>query len=61
MMMVMLTDVPPTGWQERFIVLKDASLSYYKSENETAFGCRGVISIRKAAVKVSNMFPLSDR
>ena len=40
------------GWQDRFICLKDATLSYYKSENETAFGCRGAISIRKANVKV---------
>ena len=41
------------GWQERYICLKDATLSYYKSENETAFGCRGAISIRKANVRVS--------
>lgn len=41
------------GWQDRYICLQDATLSYYKSENETAFGCRGAISIRKAVVKVS--------
>lgn len=41
------------GWQERYISLKDGTLSYYKSENETAYGCRGAISIRKANVKVS--------
>jgi len=40
------------GWQDRYICLQDATLSYYKSENETAFGCRGAISIRKAVVKV---------
>jgi collagen type IV alpha-3-binding protein len=40
------------GWQERYICLKDATLSYYKSENEIHFGCRGAISIRKANVKV---------
>lgn len=39
------------GWQDRFIVLKDGTLSYYKSENDTAFGCRGAISIYKATVK----------
>lgn len=41
------------GWQERYIVLKDGTLAYYKSENETGFGCRGAISITKAIVKVS--------
>ncbi|XP_064475291.1 ceramide transfer protein-like [Ornithodoros turicata] len=39
------------GWQDRYIVLKDGTLSYYKSENDTAFGCRGAISIYKATVK----------
>ena len=40
------------GWQERYISLKDGTLSYYKSENESAYGCRGAISISKAIVKV---------
>lgn len=40
------------GWQDRFISLKDGTLSYYKSENDTAFGCRGSISIRKATIKL---------
>lgn len=39
------------GWQTRFIVLKDSQLSYYKSEYELSFGCRGSISILKANVK----------
>jgi len=43
------------GWQERYVCLRDSTLSYYKSENETAFGCRGAISIRKANVKVSRV------
>ncbi|XP_050401750.1 ceramide transfer protein [Patella vulgata] len=38
------------GWQDRFIVLKDSTLSYYKSEDETAFGCRGAVSLSKATV-----------
>jgi len=33
------------GWQDRFIVLRDGTLSYYKSEHETAYGCRGAISL----------------
>lgn len=38
------------GWQDRYIVLKDGTLSYYKSEDETAFGCRGAVSLTRAAV-----------
>ncbi|XP_064607533.1 ceramide transfer protein-like [Liolophura sinensis] len=38
------------GWQDRFIVLKDGTLSYYKSENDTSFGCRGAISLSKASI-----------
>ena len=41
------------GWQDRYIVLKEGTLSYYKSETETSFGCRGAISLGKAVVKVS--------
>ncbi|XP_054715856.1 ceramide transfer protein-like [Uloborus diversus] len=39
------------GWQDRYIVLKDGTLAYYKSEDDTAYGCRGAISIFKAAIK----------
>lgn len=41
------------GWQPRFIVLKNGTLSYYKSEDESDFGCRGSISLQKAKIKVS--------
>lgn len=40
------------GWQPRYIVLKDGTLSYYKSESESDYGCRGAISLSKAAIKV---------
>lgn len=40
------------GWQDRYIALKDGTLSYYKSENETAFGCRGAVSLVKAVIQV---------
>lgn len=40
------------GWQPRFIVLKDGTLSYYKSEQDSDFGCRGAISLQKATIKV---------
>ena len=45
------------GWQDRFIVLKDGTLSYYKSEHELSFGCRGSISILKATIRVVRFFP----
>jgi collagen type IV alpha-3-binding protein len=38
------------GWQDRYIVLKEGTLSYYKSETETAFGCRGAVSLAKAVI-----------
>ncbi|RWS19016.1 collagen type IV alpha-3-binding protein-like protein, partial [Leptotrombidium deliense] len=40
------------GWQQRYISLSNGTLSYYKSETETSFGCRGAISIHKSTVKV---------
>lgn len=44
------------GWQPRFIVFKDGTLSYYKSEEDSDFGCRGAISVFKATVKVRAIF-----
>ncbi|CAD5111456.1 DgyrCDS767 [Dimorphilus gyrociliatus] len=38
------------GWQDRFIVLKSGTLSYYKSEHETKYGCRGAVSLAKAII-----------
>ena len=43
------------GWQDRYIVLKDGTLSYYKSEDESAFGCRGAVSLNKVLITVSNL------
>ncbi|XP_054159177.1 ceramide transfer protein-like [Oppia nitens] len=40
------------GWQQRFIALKDGTLTYYKSADETAFGCRGAVTIIKAQIKL---------
>lgn len=39
------------GWQQRFIVLKDSTLSYYKSAEDSDFGCRGAICLEKATIK----------
>lgn len=41
------------GWQTRFIVLKDGTLSYYKSAQDSDLGCRGSISLYKANIKVN--------
>ena len=43
------------GWQDRYIVLKDGTLSYYKSETETSFGCRGAVSLAKAVITVGKI------
>lgn len=40
------------GWQDRYIVLKNGTLSYYKSEQELGYGCRGALSLAKATIKV---------
>lgn len=44
------------GWQDRYIVLKSGTLSYYKSQHETVYGCRGALSLAKAVVKVLMKF-----
>lgn len=40
------------GWQERYIVLKDGVLSYYKSPSETQYGCRGAIALKQSTILV---------
>lgn len=39
------------GWQDRYIVLKNGTLSYYKNEQESNYGCRGALSLAKAVIK----------
>ncbi len=39
------------GWQERYFVLKDGVLSYYRSEEDVAQGCRGAIRLKNAQVQ----------
>ncbi|XP_063921593.1 ceramide transfer protein isoform X2 [Zophobas morio] len=39
------------GWQDRYIVLRGGTLSYYKSEQESGYGCRGALSLAKAVIK----------
>jgi hypothetical protein len=42
------------GWQERYIVLKDGVLSYYKSPLETQYGCRGAIALKQSSIQVTH-------
>ena len=41
------------GWQDRWLVLKNGTLSYYKSRNDIHLGCRGSISLGRAEIQVS--------
>lgn len=41
------------GWQDRWVVLKNNTLSYYKSQDETEYGCRGSLCLSKAVITVS--------
>ncbi|XP_062874055.1 ceramide transfer protein isoform X2 [Trichomycterus rosablanca] len=38
------------GWQNRWVVLKNNTLSYYKSEYEREYGCRGSLCLSKAII-----------
>ncbi|KAF4077157.1 hypothetical protein AMELA_G00204820 [Ameiurus melas] len=38
------------GWQDRWVVLKNNTLSYYKSRDEREYGCRGVLCLSKAVI-----------
>ncbi|KAL0979278.1 hypothetical protein UPYG_G00183120 [Umbra pygmaea] len=38
------------GWQDRWVVLKNNTLSYYKSEDEREYGCRGSLCLSKALI-----------
>ncbi|XP_066509712.1 ceramide transfer protein isoform X2 [Hoplias malabaricus] len=38
------------GWQDRWVVLKNSTLSYYKSRDEREYGCRGSLCLSKAVI-----------
>ena len=40
------------GWQERYFMLDGGLLSYFKSETDTQYGCRGSISLHKTKIAV---------
>ena len=41
------------GWQDRYFNVADGLLSYYKSEVDTKYGCRGSVSLQRAIITVS--------
>lgn len=49
------------GWQDRWVVLKNNTLSYYKSQDETEYGCRGSLCLSKAVITVSTAFVIYQR
>ena len=40
------------GWQDRYIVVKEGVMAYYKSQHDTENGCRGSFITSQASVKV---------
>ena len=40
------------GWQSRYVLLADGTLSYFKSQEDSNIGCRGSISLLQAIVSV---------
>eukprot|EP00117_Sycon_ciliatum_P003502 scpid29525/ scgid8268/ Collagen type IV alpha-3-binding protein; Ceramide transfer protein len=46
------------GWQNRYVVLSNGTLSYYRSEFDTTFGCRGSMSLGMARIEAHEYDPL---
>ena len=44
------------GWQERYVVVAEGILSYFKTECDTQFGCRGSISLHQVKLLVGLCF-----
>ena len=40
------------GWQDRFFLVKQGTMSYYKSEEDMSVGCRGTVILSKAVISV---------
>jgi len=40
------------GWQERYLVLRQGFLNYYKNELDISLGCRGALSVKQAVIQV---------
>eukprot|EP00730_Choanoeca_flexa_P003901 TRINITY_DN11537_c0_g1_i3.p1 TRINITY_DN11537_c0_g1~~TRINITY_DN11537_c0_g1_i3.p1 ORF type:complete len:696 (+),score=164.81 TRINITY_DN11537_c0_g1_i3:88-2175(+) len=46
------------GWQDRFLVLDNGILSYYKSAKDKARVCRGSLEVRLASIRPHNFDPM---
>ena len=44
------------GWQDRYVILKHGQLSYFGNKDDINIGCRGMISAKKATIKVIILF-----
>ena len=43
-----------SGWQDRYLVVRDGIMSYYRSEMDLQYGCRGSLSLHKISIHVSH-------
>lgn len=48
------------GWQERYLILRQGFLNYYKNEVDITLGCRGALSVKQAIIQV-DLFLLKKR
>jgi len=39
------------GWQERYLILKQGFLNYYKNAYDIGLGCRGALSVKQAIIQ----------
>ena len=40
------------GWQDRYVVLQNGTISYFKNKSDRELGCRGSLSLGKAVIEV---------
>jgi collagen type IV alpha-3-binding protein len=40
------------GWQDRYVVLQNGTIAYFKCESDRELGCRGSLSLGKAFIEV---------
>ncbi|CAF1376338.1 unnamed protein product [Adineta ricciae] len=39
------------GWQERYLILRQGFLNYYKNEYDSTLGCRGALAVRQVIIQ----------
>lgn len=40
------------GWQDRFFMVKQGTMLYFKSEEDMSVGCRGTVCLSRAVISV---------